>query len=443
LRRRILTPPLRGLNAQPPAAGVGDRAAVGVGNSVTIISMRIFAVDDDAVTLSVLAELLSAAGHEITTFQSSRDALREIAATRPDCVITDIMMPEMDGFELIRQLRRSEGLAGLKIVVLSTKSYDFDRRRAKELGADGYLTKPVDRATFLKSIADIVSEDVLVSYWGVHGTLPVPGQRTLRRGGNTSCVSVEIGGEPLYIFDCGTGIKGLSDRIMAMPARRATVRIFLSHPHWDHINTIPFFAPLYVKGNQVEIFGPYQGDLTIEPVVSAQMEGVYFPVTIREFAAHIRFHDLREESLEFGPVRIDTMLLSHPGYCLGYRLVCRGRRVCYITDNELFLKGDPKRDERYLERLTEFVRGADLLITDTTYRDHEYPAKVGWGHSCVSEVASLAARAQVKRLHLFHHDPDQSDDDIDLKLAEARAALARHGAEVECDAPAEGSDLIL
>ena len=173
------------------------------------------------------------------------------------------------------------------------------------------------------------------------------------------------------------------------------------------------------------------------------MESVYFPVTIREFGARLVFRDLREESLEFGPVKIDTMLLSHPGYCLGYRVTCHGRRVCYVTDNELYLPGDARRDERYVERLAEFVHGADVLITDTTYRDHEYPSKVDWGHSCVSEVAGLAARAQVKRLHLFHHDPDQSDEDIDAKLRETRAALEKRGAALECSAPAENSHLTL
>jgi CheY-like chemotaxis protein/phosphoribosyl 1,2-cyclic phosphodiesterase len=405
--------------------------------------MKIFAVDDDPITLSLVAEVLRSAGHEVTTSGSSRDALRAIPHAQPDCVISDIMMPEMDGFELIRELRRRPELATLKIVVLSTKSYDFDRRRAKELGADGYIMKPIERATFVQSIAEILSEDILVTYWGVRGTLPVPGVRTLRHGGNTPCVSVAVGGEPLYVFDCGSGIKGLSDRLLAMQRGRIKVRIFLSHPHWDHINTIPFFAPLYTQGNQIEIHGPYQGDLSIEQVVSAQMESVYFPVTIREFGAHLVFRDLREESLNFGPVRIDTILLSHPGYCLGYRLTCRGRKVCYITDNELYLPGDTHRDEHFLKRLADFVRGADVLITDTTYRDHEYPAKIGWGHSCVSEVAELAVRAQVKRLHLFHHDPDQSDDDIDLKLAETRAVLAKLGANVECDAPAEGTDLVL
>jgi ribonuclease BN (tRNA processing enzyme) len=138
------------------------------------------------------------------------------------------------------------------------------------------------------------------------------------------------------------------------------------------------------------------------------------------------------------------MLLSHPGYCLGYRLTYQGRKVCYITDNELYLPGDSRRDERYIDRLIEFVSGAEVLITDTTYRDHEYPSKVDWGHSCVSQVADLAARARVKRLHLFHHDPDQTDDDIDLKVRDAREALdKRGGAGIECAAPAEQSELIL
>jgi phosphoribosyl 1,2-cyclic phosphodiesterase len=379
----------------------------------------------------------------VKTYDSSVRALRDIPLERPDCVIADIMMPEMDGFELCREIRRRTDLAAIKIIMCSSKSYDFDRRRAKELGANGYIVKPLQRDTLLGSIVEILSEQVTLSYWGVHGTLPVPGPRALRYGGNTPCISVEIHGEPLYVFDCGTGIKQLSDHLAASKVQRLSARVFITHTHWDHINTIPFFGPLYVRGNQIELFGPYQGDLTIERAIAAQMESVYFPVTIREFAARLVFRDLREETLNFGPVQIDTILLKHPGYCLGYRLTCHGRSICYITDNELYLRTDPRYDLAYVERLANFVRGADLLITDTTYRDHEYPAKVDWGHSCVSEVADLAARAKVKRLHLFHHDPDQSDDDIDLKLKEAKEALSRLRSNVECEAPAEGTKLIL
>jgi len=405
--------------------------------------MNFYIVDDDPEVLTILARMLEDAGHRVEASPSSLAALKQIPMSRPDVVITDLMMPEMDGFELMRKLRERHELADVKIIVLSAKGYDFDRRRAKELGADGYLTKPFQRESLLASIAGIVSNQMVVTYWGVHGTLPTPGEAYVRYGGNTPCVSVEIGDEPLTIFDCGSGIKRLSDAIMKRGAQRFSARIFISHTHWDHINTIPFFAPLYIRGNQIDVFGPHQGDLTIASAISAQMESVYFPVTVREFGARLVCRDLREERLEFGPLRIDTMLLSHPGTCLGYRLTARGRTVCYVTDNELYPPGSPRHNTRYVEHLTAFVKDADLLITDTTYRDSEYPSKADWGHSAVSQVADLAARARVKRLHLFHHDPDQTDEHIDAKVDETRDALGRLGAKVVCEAPSEGSSVAI
>ena len=406
--------------------------------------MNFYIVDDDPEVLTILARMLEEAGHRVEASPSSLAALKQIPISRPDVVITDLMMPEMDGFELMRKLRDRHELDDVKIIVLSAKGYDFDRRRAKELGADGYLTKPFQREALLDSIAGIVSNQMLISYWGVHGTLPTPGEAYVRYGGNTPCVSVEIGDEPLTIFDCGSGIKRLSDAIMKRGAQqRFSARFFISHTHWDHINTIPFFAPLYIRGNQIEVFGPHQGDLTIASAISAQMESVYFPVTVREFGARLVYRDLREERLEFGPLRIDTMLLSHPGTCLGYRLTARGRTLCYVTDNELYPPGSPRHNTRYVEHLTAFVKDADLLITDTTYRDSEYPSKADWGHSAVSQVADLAARAKVKRLHLFHHDPDQTDEHIDAKVDETREALGRLGAKVVCEAPSEGSSVAI
>jgi phosphoribosyl 1,2-cyclic phosphodiesterase/CheY-like chemotaxis protein len=405
--------------------------------------MKFYLVDDDPDVLALLTKVLEDAGHRVEAAPSSLQAMKQIPVTRPDCVLTDLLMPEMDGFELVRELRRRPELGHMKIIVLSAKAYDFDRRRAKELGADGYITKPIERGTLLETIRAILSSQLTVEYWGVHGTLPTPGPEYTRYGGNTPCVSVDVGGEPLFIFDCGSGIKRLSDRIMQNGSQRFAARIFITHTHWDHINTIPFFAPLYMRGNQIEIYGPYQGDLTIDKAISAQMDSVYFPVTVREFGARIVFRDLREEALHFGPVRIDSMLLSHPGNCLGYRLTSRGRIICYITDNELYPPGSPRYNGRYLEHLAAFCKDADLLITDTTYRDDEYPSKTDWGHSAVSQVADFAARANAKRLHLFHHDPDQTDDDIDRKLEDMRAALAKLGSTAQCEAPAEGSAVVV
>ncbi|MDP6953710.1 MAG: MBL fold metallo-hydrolase, partial [Alphaproteobacteria bacterium] len=155
------------------------------------------------------------------------------------------------------------------------------------------------------------------------------------------------------------------------------------------------------------------------------------------------FRDLREETFELDSVEVRTMLLSHPGYCLGYRLSANGKTLCYVTDNELFESDDARHSPTYVDRLADFVREADILVTDTCYSDEEYPRFVGYGHSSVSQVACLADKGAVKTLHIFHHDPDQDDDAIDAKLESARATLAELGSSTQCEAPAEGQSITL
>lgn len=400
--------------------------------------MKFIVVDDDPVIVKFLTKVLIDGGHTVVGRTKSVGALEEVLAETPDCVLIDLMMPEMDGFELCRQLREHPDLKTLKIIIVSSKSFEFDRNRAFELGADGYIVKPFEPDEFLSRVERIVEDRMEVRFWGVRGTLPVPGKQALRYGGNTSCITVEFSRERFFIFDAGTGIKALSDHLMAQGRAPLAAKVFISHPHWDHINALPFFVPLYVPGGEFAIHGAHQGNISVREMISAQMEGVYFPITIKEFGARVYFVDLGEETLDFDGVTVTTKLLNHPGNCLGYRVEYRGRRLCYVTDNELYLTDHPHYNERYEEQLAEFVHGADMLITDVTYTDEEYPKKVNWGHSCVSRVADLAHRAEVKTLYLHHHDPDQSDDDIDAKLVAAKAALAQRGSATECVAPAEG-----
>jgi phosphoribosyl 1,2-cyclic phosphodiesterase len=138
---------------------------------------------------------------------------------------------------------------------------------------------------------------------------------------------------------------------------------------------------------------------------------------------------------------VKTMLLSHPGNCLGYRVSYGGRSICYVTDNELFDPGSDFYSEEYIDRLVAFVEEADVLITVCTYTDEVYPRKVGWGHSSVSQVADLAVRARPKALYLVHHDPDDTDDIIDTKLAAARERLAARGASTTVAVPAERTEV--
>jgi len=241
-----------------------------------------------------------------------------------------------------------------------------------------------------KKHTQIMEENIKLTFWGVRGTLPVPGRKTVRYGGNTSCVSIEFPKDNFFIFDAGTGIKELSNYLMSERHTLIKATIFISHPHWDHINGIPFFAPLYTKGNEFEICGPPNGDMSMRNLISGQMDGVYFPINIKEFDAAVSFHNLGEERFDIDAIEVQTMFLNHPGQCLGYRLNYKDRSICYVTDNEIYPESSRFSSKSYVNKLTDFVSGTDVLITDCTYTDEEYEEKIGWGHSSVNQVVKLA-----------------------------------------------------
>ncbi len=405
-------------------------------------SKKFYLVDDDLVALEVMKRILKNAGHEVWHSSSSETALKEISALSLDCVLTDLMMPGIDGYELCQRLRKLPGQDDLKIIVVSGKGYEFDQRRARQVGADGYIVKPVDTNTFIKKIERIIHAKVKLEFWGIRGTLPVSGKETLKYGGCTSCFSLTFPDDSIFIFDAGSGIRVLGNALM-QAGSRITGKIFISHSHWDHINAFPFFAPLYVRGNEFEVLGPAHGDIHMKDLIGAQMDSVYFPVTMREFGAHVTFRDLRAESFNVDDIEVSTMLLSHPGNCLGYRVTYGGKSICYITDNELFLPSSPEHNAHYVRSLVEFVQGTNILITDTTYTDEGYLSKVGWGHSCVGQVVEFAHAAGVGELDLFHHDPGDTDDDIDAKLEFAARMLQSLSSSVKVNAPADGDSRML
>ncbi len=403
----------------------------------------IYIVDDDPYVIKIVALLLRNAGYDVKHNTSSPEAYREICLSPPDVVLTDIMMPEMDGIALCKRLREHPELQATPIVVLTAKTYDFDKRRAFRFGANGYIQKPINPDTFIDQLESVIKMGITLSFWGVRGTLPVPGEGSLRYGGNTVCVTLSLPKERFFIFDAGTGIKALSNHLIAHHKGNVIAKIFISHPHWDHINALPFFVPLYIQGNEIEICGPSHGDVRMRDLISAQMDDVYFPITMKEFAARVYFRDLQEGIYDIDGVEVKTMLLTHPGNCLGYRINYKHRSICYVTDQELYPRSSPSYNPLYREQLQEFVKDTDVLITDCTYFDEEYPSKEGWGHSSVSEVVHLSHLANVKRLFIYHHDPDHADDDIDRMVAQARTILNDLQSSTECQAAREQESLLL
>lgn len=294
-----------------------------------------------------------------------------------------------------------------------------------------------------------------VRFWGTRGSIPTPGKGTVRYGGNTPCVEVRLQDNGLVIFDAGTGIRALGDALMAAGAS-VTGHLCITHPHWDHIQGLPFFKPAFISGNAFTIHGPQTRTVSLRRMISAQMDKVYFPVQLSELNARIAFQPLREGQRDIGRAKLSTLYVNHPLVTLGYRLDAGGRSVVYISDNEPFdrelaksvrnvdrgvvqrylrVKGDPN------QRVADFARGATVFIHDATYTPEEYVHHVGWGHSHYLFALELAARAAVRKLVLFHHAQTHDDDRIDEILARCRREIRTRGYAFECVAAAEGMEL--
>jgi phosphoribosyl 1,2-cyclic phosphodiesterase/CheY-like chemotaxis protein len=398
---------------------------------------RILLVDDDEELVKAVATALKVAGHEVRTVSDGSVAMGEIDAFKPAVVITDLMMPGLPGAVLIAQIRAVKELDDVKIVVYSAKNFEYDYRSSLEAGADAYLVKPASNEKILETIAALQSGAMKLTFWGTRGSIPRPGPQTLKYGGNTSCVSIELTRDRLFIFDAGTGIINLGRSLIAA-SRRRKANLFISHPHWDHIQGLPYFQPLYQQGNEVVVHGTSQGRLSLREVIAGQMETVYFPVAVKEFASHVYYKELAEGDFEIDEVPVRTISLHHPGMTLGYLVKGpNGRSIAYLTDNELV----PNGDLRARRRLVKFATGADVMIHDAHYLDDEYPGHAGWGHSGLTEVLKLAADAKVKRLYLYHHDPYHDDDTVAAKEAFGRKYFAERGLNIECFAAAEGHSL--
>lgn len=407
------------------------------------MNIHFLIIDDDQSSVEIYRTLLEKSGHTVSTLNSSEHALEKIIQLQPDCVLCDLMMPNIDGLDLFQQLRPTENIKQPRFIIITSKHFESDRIRAMELGVDGYLTKPINPESFVNELLEILLGFTTVQFWGIRGTLPVPGEKTARYGGNTNCVTLAIAKKQFFIFDAGTGIKELSNYLVKHNIYPLAAKIFISHPHYDHINAFPFFVPLFVKGNEFEVLGTNQGDKSIEDLMSDPMDSVYLPFTIKEFSAALTFRNLTEEEFFIDDVYIKTMLLNHPGKCLGYRIEYKSKVFCYITDNELYLENSPSYNQFEVDRLVKFIKDADVVVMDATYTDEEYIHKVGWGHSCISRVIDVADKAKVKLLCLYHHDPDQVDRDIDAKLKAAQAILKARNSATRVIAPREGEKIVI
>jgi phosphoribosyl 1,2-cyclic phosphodiesterase len=284
-----------------------------------------------------------------------------------------------------------------------------------------------------------------VQFWGTRGSIPSPGPATVRYGGNTPCVEVRTSDGWLIILDCGTGMRELGRSLLSR-ANGAPIKgdIFLTHAHWDHIQGIPFFGPIFQRGNHFTIWGSQALENSIDRIVRDQMNPVVFPVTFEELDATIDFSAIDQKKQRRQGFEVSAYPVRHPGGALGYRFtetVDAARPLVYISDNELGAGGKYETPVGWRSGLVNFIKGAKVLVHDTTYTAEEYDHHRGWGHSTYDDALALAIEAGVDTLVLFHHKPERSDDELDRRVERCREIVKERGVLLEIEAAAEGMTL--
>jgi len=408
---------------------------------------KVVLVDDDSDIRRVAELRLRAAGFEVLSAADGEQGLELIRAERPRVVLLDLMMPKVHGFTVCQQVRNDPTLRGIRIIVTSAKAYPADMQKARSVGADDYLTKPYDLDVLVEKVRATLNSagpKLAVKFWGTRGSIPTPGPRTIRYGGNTACVEVRCG-DKILMLDCGTGAREMGMALnKEFEGRPLEVYVFVGHTHWDHIQGFPFFAPAYSPGTRLVIHSLRGSDKSLEKVFTGQMDASYFPVTASDLLARLQFVEL-EDSVKIGEVTVSHIYLNHPGVAIGFRIDVGSKSVVYVSDHEPYrrLSGENPHNAKLDQEISEFARAADLYIREAQYTDEEYPAKKGWGHSTWLDALESAHEAKVNLLALFHHDPMHDDDMMDKIVTDCRATMQKRGMDFICFAASDNLQLTL
>lgn len=263
-----------------------------------------------------------------------------------------------------------------------------------------------------------------IRFWGVRGSIAVPNRRMLRYGGNTSCVEVTLADGTEIILDAGTGIRELGEA-RTSPAK--IVRVLLTHLHIDHIQGLLFFSPLFDPTNEITVYGPPAPGPNLDRRLARYLSEPLSPIDLHQLPARVEFAACPQPGCEIGGAEVETAIVAHRGVTLGYRITEGDATLCYLPDHEPALGAPVAGATPGWISGIGLAAGASVLIHDGQYTDDEYAARVGWGHSAISDAVTFAHRAEVQKLILFHHDPTHDDKMLDQLAEHARQAWQRAG----------------
>jgi phosphoribosyl 1,2-cyclic phosphodiesterase len=252
--------------------------------------------------------------------------------------------------------------------------------------------------------------------WGCRGSLATPGPDTIRYGGNTSCVELELADGTIVVLDAGTGVRPLGLRLAR---RQGPIHLFLTHLHLDHLEGLGFFRPLWTEGAELHVWGPASPVSPLRDRIARYLSPPLFPMQLVDVPATVTFHDLPDAPWTIGGARFLAQPVSHPGVTVGYRVEENGHSLVYIPDHEPALGNELHSLSPDWISGFALARGASVVIHDAQYTEQEYPQKVGWGHSSIADAVAFARIAGAERLVLFHHDPMHGDAELERLLERA------------------------
>ena len=275
--------------------------------------------------------------------------------------------------------------------------------------------------------------------WGCRGSLPTPGASTLKYGGNTTCIELRLDNDTIIVIDAGTGIRNLGNKLLEEKNLKE-IYLLLTHSHWDHLMGFPFFRPAYFERYKIHVRGGPIAKETLRDYLEHQMEPPYFPARMKAMKAVFDFTHGVPLTKKISAAEVTPIPLSHPNGGFGYKIIDKDKVFVFLTDNELEYKH--AHGKTYTEYVS-FCRDADLLIHDAQYTNEQYAIAKTWGHSTYDAAINLALDARVKRLILFHHDPDRTDKLLDRIVERCQQTVLKRKGKLHCTAASEGREIIL